>query len=357
MLAEAGYPAVHDTNRLARYLGLAYFLLTAYACLSPFDDLRSIAGSPLEFLIQPWPRYFSLLDAVLNVLGFVPLGFLILAAQREKPNRRSATKVIAVCILFSFSLEFCQNYLVTRVASNLDLACNAIGGVLGAWAGLRWRDVLAPGGWLHAWRVRRLPAGRRGEIGILLILAWWLTQSDPIASLFSNGDLRPVFDLAAPIGFSVRRYVWFEAATVISSLLAVGLFLRCGLRSPSPWLVGFLILGGVAVKAISAAWFVIPADPWLWATPGAAWGLCLGSIALAVCWRLHPSTRLALANLALLLATVLVNLAPGNPFEDASQHLVRSGHFVGLRSLTLALALIWPFGALGWLALSGAARA
>lgn len=357
MRHEAGLSSAREFSRLPRYLGLAYFFLTAYACLSPFDDFRSIAGGPFEFLFQRWPRYFSPVDAALNVLGFIPLGFLMLAAQRENPgSRRSITRVLIVCALFSFSLEFCQNYLATRVASNLDLACNALGGWLGALAGLRWHHALDPGGVVHAWRMRRLPLGRKGEFGILLILAWWLTQSDPIATLFSTGDLRPVFDLVAPIGFSVQRYVWFEAASIGCSLLAIGLFLRCGLRSPSPWLVGFLILTGIVIKGIAAAWFVVPADPWLWATPGAAWGLSIGSVALAACWRLPPPARLALANLALLLATVLVNLAPGNPFEEASQHLVRSGHFIGFRGLTLALALAWPFCALSWLALSSSSQ-
>lgn len=357
MFQEAGYAPAHETNRLPRYLGFAYFLLTAYACLTPFDDFRSIAGSPLEFLIQGWPRYFIPLDAALNVLGFVPLGFLTAAAQRSQiPPRQALVRAALLCAAFSFSLEFCQNYLAERVASNLDLACNALGGLLGAWGGTRWRHVMIPGGWVHAWRHRRLPAGRRGEMGVLLIVTWWLTQIDPTATLFSSGDLRPIFDLVAPIGFSVRRYVGFEAATVCCSLVSIGLFLRCGLHSPSPWLAGLLIGLGIGVKTVAGSWFVTPADPWLWATPGTGWGLALGLAGLGACWRLRPSTRLALANLALLLATVLVNLAPANPFEEASQHLSRSGHFVGIHSLTLALSLAWPFCALSWLAFRSASE-
>jgi hypothetical protein len=134
------------------------------------------------------------------------------------------------------------------------------------------------------------------------------------------------------------------------------LFLRCGLHSPSPWLAGLLIGLGIGVKTVAGSWFVTPADPWLWATPGTGWGFALGLAGLGACWRLRPSTRLALANLALLLATVLVNLAPANPFEEASQHLSRSGHFVGIHSLTLALSLAWPFCALSWLAFRSASE-
>ncbi|WP_018610713.1 VanZ family protein [Uliginosibacterium gangwonense] len=346
-----------DTHRLSRYLGFTYLCLTAYACLWPFDDYRSISGSPLEFLFQGWPRYFILSDFIVNILGFIPLGFLVVAARRTITSRSNAVITsFLVCTLYSFSLEFCQNYLVSRVASNLDLTCNSLGALIGALAGLRWRHILLPGGWFHAWRMRRLPAGHRGEIGMLLVLAWWLTQSEPLAPLFSNGDLRPVFDLLAPISFSVRRFVWFEAAGVAFSLLAFGLFIRCGLKGASAWLLGLLVLIGAAIKTIATSWFVIPPDPLLWASPGALWGMGLGAVALAVCWRLRPSVRLALANLALLLATVLINLAPGNPFEEASQHLIRSGHFIGFRSLTLDFALLWPFCALSWLAFTSSRR-
>ena len=349
-LAKAPY-------RLPRYLGVAYLLLTAYACLWPFDELRSIAGGPLEFLIQPWPRYFILQDALFNIAGFVPLGFLGLASlPKALRGRQAVLLVLGACTLFSFGLEFCQNYLVGRVASNLDLACNALGGLVGALLALRWRGGLAPGGWVYFWRSRRLPAGRGGEIGILLILTWWLSQSEPLATLFNNGDLRPIFALSAPIGFSVKRYIAFEAASVACGLLAFGMFLRCGLRNPSPWLVGLLVLIGVVVKTLAGLFFVRPADPWLWAAPGVSWGLLAGCAALAACWRLQPSTRQAIASFALLLSTVLVNLSPGNPFEEASQHLIRSGHFTGFRGLTLALSLAWPFCALSWLALVASRR-
>lgn len=346
-----------DAYRLPRYLGFTYFCLAAYACLWPFDDFRSIPGSPFEFLIQGWPKYFILSDVIVNILGFIPLGFLAVAAGAPGTSRwRHIAAVVAGCSLFSFSLEFCQNYLISRVASNLDLASNALGALIGAVAGMRWGGILRPGGWFYLWRQRRLPWGRRGELGLLLILAWWLTQSEPLAPLLCNGDMRALFDLLPPLSFSVRRFVWFEGASVALSLLSLGLFLRGGLRGVSLWLIGLILVIGVAIKALASTWFVIPADPFLWASPGTLWGMLAGIVALAFCWRLPPTPRLALTNLSLLLATVLVNLAPGNPFEEASQHLIRSGHFIGFRNLTLSLALAWPFCAIAWLAVSGAAR-
>ena len=44
--------------------------------------------------------------------------------------------------LFSFGLEALQNFLPSRVASNLDLGGNAAGALLGALAGARWGDAL-----------------------------------------------------------------------------------------------------------------------------------------------------------------------------------------------------------------------
>ena len=69
-----------STTHLPRHLALAYGLLVVYACLHPFADWHESGLAPLDFLSAPWPRYYRVNDMVLNVLGFVPLGFLIVPA-------------------------------------------------------------------------------------------------------------------------------------------------------------------------------------------------------------------------------------------------------------------------------------
>jgi hypothetical protein len=67
------------------------------------------------------------LDVVLNLAAFLPLGW-ILAAFRRLP----LVWVVAVCTALSLSMEVGQIFFDERVPSLIDLAVNVVGGVLGA---------------------------------------------------------------------------------------------------------------------------------------------------------------------------------------------------------------------------------
>jgi len=62
-------------------------------------------------------------------------------------------------------------------------------------------------------------------------------------------------------------------------------------------------------------------------------------------------------SLTLLSQTALVNVAPDNPFIDASVRTVQEGHFLNFYGLTQFSAALWPFLALAYLsALAGLRR-
>jgi hypothetical protein len=61
---------------LARILFLVYVLLVVYASLYPFEGWRIVGVSPFAYLSAPWPRYVTAFDVVVNLLGYVPYGFL-----------------------------------------------------------------------------------------------------------------------------------------------------------------------------------------------------------------------------------------------------------------------------------------
>lgn len=343
------------SSRLPRYLCAAWALLTLYACLHPFAGWTDSGVSPWEFLTAPWPKYNQPSDIFLNVVGFLPLGFFFAAALHDR--RRAGRVVLAALLLsglLSFSVEFLQNYLPTRVASNLDLAANILGGGFGALLGLRWGGVFDEGGRVQRWRARRVLPGHIGETGMLLIALWWLTQLEPTTTLFGAGDLRVLFDLPAPLAFSARRYLLLEMAIAASSTLALGLLLLRGMREFSAGFL-FLVLGvGLALHSLADYIFLLPADPLLWASSGALRGLVLGLVLLAVAKRLPRWSQHSLASLTLLVATVLVNLAPDNPFVDASVRTLQQGHFLNFYGLTQLAAAVWPFLALAWLSAQAA---
>ena len=63
--------------------------------------------------------------------------------------------------------------------------------------------------------------------------------------------------------------------------------------------------------------------------------------------------RIALAGLALMAGTVLVNLTPPNPYSVAALAAWRQGHFLNFNGLTRLTASLWPFLALPALILLG----
>ena len=61
-------------------LSWLYGGLIVYASLYPFVGWRILAVGPLDFLLLGWPRYWTTFDLVANLLGYLPLGFLLFVA-------------------------------------------------------------------------------------------------------------------------------------------------------------------------------------------------------------------------------------------------------------------------------------
>lgn len=336
------YLAGHDARRLPRSLTAAYIVLIAIACLTPFEGWRGIGASPFTFLSAPLPKYHSWPNTILNVLGYIPLGFVWVACARTKASDRWVfLQVTFGSFLLCFSLETIQNYLPTRVPSNLDIATNTLGGMLGALIGLFGRHVFDRRGFVGSWRYRRFLHGKIGEIGLILVGLWWLTQFEPMSILFSTGDLRPVLDLPELISFEPRRYMALEAAMITLQMLAVGLMLRRCMREPTFWLPCFVMVVGVVFKSIAGASFTVSGDPWQWASPGALVGLLLGMALLRASWDLSGQIQHLLACVVMVLGVLLVNLAPNNPFDLVSES-IKPGNFLNFTQLTRLISSLWP---------------
>lgn len=340
---------------LPRYLCLAYTLLLLLVCLHPFAGWTSPGESPFAFVVQPWQKYISWPDVYLNVAGFLPFGFMLVASLRE--GRRKAGLVFVALLasaLLSFSIEFVQNWLPTRVSSNLDLAANTLGGLLGALAGARWGRAFVQGEALQRWRERRIQPGHIGELGLLLIGLWWLTQLEPMSMLFGAGDFGAFFELPPPLAFSAPLYLGLEAAVVASGTLGMGLLLRRCMRQPSWLFVAFVFAVGLALRSFANALFLSPEEMLDWATPGALRGLAAGLLLVVAAARLPRWMQHSLANLALLVCTALVNFAPENPYVAMAVQISDEGHLPNFYGLTRLVTLVWPFLALAWLSAQAA---
>lgn len=334
---------------LATYLGLGYALLIVYASLYPLTGWHDSGAAPRDFLFAGWPRYGTTFDLVSNLLAYVPLGFFIAAALR-RPLYALPAIVLAALLAASLSLllEFTQNYLPNRVASNLDLAGNTLGALIGA-SGGAWRGRQLLDGLRHT----HWPATRQGiEAGLLLLGLWLLLQFDPAILPFGAGNLRPLLDIPSPQSFSAVGFQRTEGLIAASGVLAA--MLLGGLVAPSRQrrLFPLAILAlGLAAKTLAFALMMRPQAALIWATPGSLTGLAAGiTLWLAASFTPHDMQR-ALAAMALLAATALVNLAPANPYlEDALQHW-NPGQFLNFHGLTHFAATLWPYLVLPWLVL------
>lgn len=328
-------------------------LLAIYGSLYPLAGWYDKGGDPFAFLTAGWPRYFTGFDLAANVLAYMPLGFLWTAALTTRlPGGAAFVAAVGIGALLSLGIETAQNYLPSRVPSNLDLACNALGAALGAAACLRWGRHLFEGGRLHRWRQRRFLHGTTGDIGLLLVALWLLTQLNPETFLFGNGNLRGLIGLPAALPFSAENFILFETATVAGQTLAIAL-IGSRLAANHPMLLP-LAMVGLAVLVKSAAVLVLMqgAHGFAWASPGSLAGLALGLLLWSGALQLASGPRQALAALAMMLATVLANLMPDNPYLEDTLRVWQQGHFLNFNGLTRLATALWPYLALPWLMLS-----
>jgi glycopeptide antibiotics resistance protein len=120
-------------------------LAVLYAALAVYGSLV-----PLQFRMVPlaeaWNRFQSLpyltlgiesrSDWVANILLFIPLGFLLMAASRaDRPGRLralvAALVTVAVCAGLSLAIEFTQIWFPPRTVSQNDIVAEVLGAVAG----------------------------------------------------------------------------------------------------------------------------------------------------------------------------------------------------------------------------------
>ena len=292
-------------------------------------------------------------DLAANVAVYLPLGFFLTLALRGLPGRFTAP-ILAVLLAggVSFGLETVQTWLPSRVPSNLDLACNTLGGLLGAlWAKAVGPRIFAR---LAALEQRLIAPIPHAELGLTLLGLWLLVPLSPETLLFGAGDLRQIFGLTGAMPFAAESFVMIEASITAFNAVAVGLIVRmlCARLLAAYLVVPLFLVLCLTVATLSAAILVNPAEALAWLTPGVRLGLAVGVAILAIAMALPATPRLMIAALALMAGTVLVNLAPHNPYSAAALAAWRQGHFLNFNGLTRLVATLWPFLTLPFLLLT-----
>ncbi|RIV53256.1 teicoplanin resistance protein VanZ, partial [Burkholderia pseudomallei] len=296
----------HST--LARQAFAVYAALVVYASLYPFTGWRSLGIGPFDFLLAPLPRYLTAFDVVSNVLGYLPFGALAVLALYPLRGVPAALAATLLGALLSGAMEALQTYLPTRVSSNLDLAANALGALVGAAAAAPAATALIERGVVR--RVRFAWFEREASTPLFLSALWAGAILFPSPFLFGIGDwpselweradvtMRGALLAWAPDAWNVPA--WPERLDGLLSdsawetlLAALGLFAALAVaslamreRAPRVRLVVGFAACALALKAAATFMQSYTGLVLDWATPGALRGIAAGLVAALVALRL-----------------------------------------------------------------------
>ena len=334
-------------------------MLVAYATLYPFSGWRDPGGPALAFLAAPWPRYVTAFDLAANFFGYLPYGLLCMLAVQGRLSRGAASALAIVTgALLSLLLESAQRFLPARIASNVDVFANVAGAAAGAVVAALLARWLLGGGPLHRLREQALTPGAAADLGLALLGLWLFAQLNPATLLFGSGDLRDLLASVEGERHKAELFVSIEATITAMNLAAVAVLSSARARPQAPLrrLVALLVGVALVVKTLAFAIFMRAEDVFAWLTPGAQLGLAAGAVlAMAALWLPHAA-RLVFAAVLLMAATVLVNLAPPNPYFVATLKVWEQGHFLNFNGLTRLVSAAWPFAALAYLVYLASSR-
>lgn len=350
-------------------LALLYAALITYASLSPFSGWSLPAGVPYFGIgHMPWPRYWTAFDVVSNLVGYMPLGALLLGALVRSGTRTVAAVAVAIAggTLLSFAMESLQNFLPQRVPSSLDLALNAGGTVAGVLAALlihwlggvsRWQIVR------DRWFIDR-SAG-----GIALLLLWPLGLLFPAPVPLGLGQvLVRLQDLAAAAVVDTPWEAWAEgwisAHAAMPPMTPAGELLVITFGLLAPCLVAFAIvppgwrrtllpfgaaLLGFLATTLSTAMNFGPQHAFTWITAPAIPGLLTGAVIGLALWRVPRRVAAALGLIAVTALVLLVAQAPSDPYFAESLFAWEQGRFIRFHGAAQWVGWLWPFAALAYL--------
>lgn len=352
----------------------AYAVLIVYASLYPFSGWRNQEIPPWDFLFAGWPKYWTVFDLVANVVGYIPLGFLLaLSFMRRGQVRYFATHPniggIGVAVLagaaLSFLMEAVQNFLPSRVASNVDLGLNIAGTLVGAITA----TALELAGAIDHWsRFRQrwfIPEAR----GALVLLALW-----PFALLFPAAVPLGLGQVLERLETGVAAWLeetpfleWLPVREVeLQPLVPAAELLSVGLGAFIPCLLGYTILRsvgrravfalvavgvGVLVTALSAALSWGPVHAWAWLSLPVRLGLLFGLLLAMLMLAVPRRGCAAMLLLALVVHLAVLNQAPASAYFTVTLQEWEQGRFIRFHGLAQWLGWLWPYAVLVYVVL------
>lgn len=350
--AMAGKPVFPASTRARHHLAAAYVLLIVYASLSPFTGWRDQGITFSDVLAAPLWLTYTPMDALLNLLAYIPLGALLTLALVERLAMRwSVLLSVLAGLALSAAMEYAQMYLPVRTSSNLDILTNTAGAVAGALMAIRiasstWFAALARG------RQRLVRRGKGVDFGVALGALWVFAQVNPslpmLGNVFINEPERAPFQPAPAAPFA-----WPASAATALNLLMLGCLYMTLLRRRRDALVAVVLtVSLVAVcKFVAAALLFKSWALLLWLNGESLLGVLAGLVLLALAAALPNRVLSACAALAAAAYAALGEgvLDASVPRGLARLYYWREGHFTTYNGLSHLILLLFPLLLLGYL--------
>lgn len=347
----------------------AYAVLIVYASLYPFSGWRDQEIAPWDFLLAGWPKYWTAFDLVANVLGYVPLGFLLALSFMRRgnvrhfaghPNLAAIAVAVGAGAALSLLMEGIQNFLPSRVASNVDLGLNIAGTLVGAVAA----TALEVAGFIAHWsRFRErwfIPQAR----GAIVLLALW-----PFALLFPAAVPLGLGQVLERLEFTLADWLedtpfleWLPVRDIeLQPLVPAAELLCVALGAFIPCLLGYSILRspgrralfaivavalGTGVTALSAALSWGPVHAWAWMSLPVRLGLVFGLLLAMLMLGVPRRGCAAVLLLALVVHLSVLNQAPASAYFAHTLQEWEQGRFIRFHGLAQWLGWLWPYAVL-----------
>ena len=335
-------------SRLAGYLALTCLVLVIYASLIPFTGWRDPGVEIWSFLFAPWSRHIRRFDIFINFIAYLPLGFLLVLALQSRLSIRGAMIISALTgFTLSLAMEAVQMYLPTRTSSTLDVLTNGLGGLIGALIAARQdvRNLIAID--LAGFRDRWVIPGNLGDLGLVLLGLWFVSQLNPSLPL-----LGIVFfgEISSPF---IRSFSLLGTLSVMCNLIGVSLLLMLLMRTARAALIAILVLLLTAsvIKLLAAAVLLRPQALLQWLTAESVIGIGYGLFIVAASLLLTLRRVILLCAFALTAGIFVSHLHRSDAQSALTLFSWHYGHLLNFTGLAQIVAELWPFAALGYLCL------
>jgi VanZ family protein len=324
-------------------------LVILIVSLFPFSGWRFTGEPVFAFYTYPLPYYFTVFDNAINVLAYIPLGFSLVLMWRR--FRLALIYALWGGVAVSAGVEFTQQFLPGRIASNLDIISNGFGELCGAILGL----IFSLRSWQSQWhRLRHhfFAPGAVVEWGLVWLALWFATQFDP--SLPFLGVVVTPQGLPQPFISPIDNPALFlrllEGGGMMLHLLGVALFVSVLMRYSRqiPAAIAWVLSGALLIKMGFAGMLLEPNQFFAWLNLNIVAGGALGSLLMWVLWQLNRRLRACAGLLALVAAQSVANLWPLTPQFSATMPLFKwnYGHLQHFNGLSRMIGELWPYGAM-----------